>query len=188
MENKDSLLGLSEALQTLTQASLRATAISMAEYLNAELEDLLQAFLIDDASNVKRLLSGELAPLGTFSARITVAFALGLISEKERKNLILIRKIRNVFAHALPQMELSFDSPEIKSSCQELEIPQPVDGLPITTKNVPFADDRASRYFATCAFLLFVLIYRQRNVTRQRKAESITEEMIRLFIPVAEGS
>jgi len=57
--------------------------------------------------------------LGTFSARIDAAYCLGLLSKDENRDLHLIRKIRNDFAHKL--IDMSFESQEIASRCRELK-------------------------------------------------------------------
>lgn len=51
-------------------------------------------------------------PLGTFSAKIMMAYALELFGSKTNHDLLLIRTIRNEFAHC--QLPLRFDVPEVK--------------------------------------------------------------------------
>ncbi len=46
-------------------------------------------------------------PLASFSARIDIAAAFGLISETERHDLLVIKRIRNAFAHALSPIDFS---------------------------------------------------------------------------------
>jgi hypothetical protein len=60
-------------------------------------------------------------PVGTFSARIMMGYALNLFGPNTRHDLDLIRTIRNEFAHC--QLPLSFDIPEIKAVCDHLLIP-----------------------------------------------------------------
>ncbi len=57
-----------------------------------------------------RLFEGY-GPLSTFSAKIDVAFALGLIDPGIYDRLTVVRKVRNKFAHSVST--LGFDSPEI---------------------------------------------------------------------------
>jgi mannitol operon repressor len=86
------------------------------------LEELLGKTLenyLTDHKDVKKLLYGGVsAPLGTFSARILMAFGLRLIDEKEYTNLQIIRRIRNHFAHNL---QASFDDAKVKDLCQLLD-------------------------------------------------------------------
>jgi len=76
----------------------------------------LQAHLVEH-KDVPKLFNGIGAPLATFSARILFAFAVGLLPEDEYRELNLIRKIRNEFAHSVI---VSFKSPNIVSYCQTL--------------------------------------------------------------------
>ena len=62
--------------------------------------------------------------VGAFSARIDLAYLLGIISENEHRDLHLIRKIRNDFGHVA--VALSFETQSIRSRCEELRtVPAP---------------------------------------------------------------
>ena len=65
----------------------------------------------------KRLFRPE-GPLGSFSARIDLAYALGLIGKKAARDLHLIRKIRNDFAH--DPKTIMFDDDRVAKRCSEL--------------------------------------------------------------------
>lgn len=56
--------------------------------------------------------------MGTFSAKIDLAYRIGLISLDEKSSFHLIRKIRNEFAHS--SEEISFESDIIKDRISEL--------------------------------------------------------------------
>src|SRR5262249_47141854 len=62
--------------------------------------------------------------LASFSSRIQVASALGLLTREQRANLDYIREIRNAFAHATKPIR--FATPEIKAVCALLVIHSPV--------------------------------------------------------------
>jgi DNA-binding MltR family transcriptional regulator len=79
--------------------SERAKVILSAAMLDEALEALLRAFLVPSADSNDQVFDGPNAPLGTFSARVDFCFRLGLISKKLTRDLHLIRKIRNEFAH-----------------------------------------------------------------------------------------
>lgn len=53
-------------------------------------------------------------PCGSFSSRIKMAQALGILNRRQRKQLDLIRVMRNVCAHAHPV--ITFDTPEIRNA------------------------------------------------------------------------
>jgi len=61
---------------------------------------MIRAFFLEN-EGAEKLLSGFNAPLGTFSSRIAGASALGLLTDKEFKQLNLIREVRNEFAHKI---------------------------------------------------------------------------------------
>jgi hypothetical protein len=83
--------------EVLRRESDRAVAVLGPAYADAILEDLLRAFLIEGKS-ADALLAVEGA-LGTFSSRINLAHALGLIRDSTHHDLELLRRIRNDFAH-----------------------------------------------------------------------------------------
>lgn len=70
-----------------------------------------------EAKSAKDLIDGANAPLGTFSARIKATHALGLIRDREHKDLELMRHIRNQFAH---NMFATFSDAAISDRCKQL--------------------------------------------------------------------
>jgi mannitol operon repressor len=84
--------------------------------LDALLKRSIEAYLIDH-KDVLALTGGFNAPIGTLATRTVMAFALALLSEEEYRELCLIRKIRNDFAHAV---EASFDDQSIATRCNLL--------------------------------------------------------------------
>lgn len=114
-------------LNELQNETPRASVIVGAAFLDARLHELLSNFLIEDKRAVQDLLGSDKKadrPLSAFSARINAAYCLGLISQIERDDLHLIRRIRNRFAHRLH--DLSFDDDEIINWCHSLKIPKNV--------------------------------------------------------------
>jgi DNA-binding MltR family transcriptional regulator len=84
------------------QESDRGLVIIGAAHLEDSLEQLLRDCCLSDADSAKNVvdpLFRVYAPLSTFSSKINVAFAFGIINEKLYKALELIRKLRNDFAH-----------------------------------------------------------------------------------------
>src|SRR5690242_9667757 len=64
-------------------------------------------------------LFGFNSPLGSFSARIKLAFYLGKLSKVARRELDLIRDIRNKFAHD-PNV-VAFADQNVANQCRELK-------------------------------------------------------------------
>jgi DNA-binding MltR family transcriptional regulator len=96
----------------------RSAAILIAGMIDYWLRHLLQARFVEDAEVVDNLLENE-RPLGTLGSRIAVAYCLGLITESERKDLIVIKNIRNKFAHQLHG--ITFSSKVIGDECDKLK-------------------------------------------------------------------
>lgn len=101
----------------------RATAILAAALLDEKLRQLLEAFFVEDKKQVDKLLEDQ-APLGSFGARINASYCLGLLSHDAHAMLILIKGIRNAFAHQLHG--LSFDDSRIAKDCDKLKAFLPV--------------------------------------------------------------
>ena len=87
----------------------------------AWLDDALEA-CIRIAFRPERALADELlrtnGPIGSFSARIKLAYMLDLIEPTAMKDLEQIREIRNKFAHG--RGDLRFTTPSIKDRCHNL--------------------------------------------------------------------
>lgn len=102
---------------SLSAESDRGCALMAAAFLDSQLEELLRLCLVPDKDVSEELLSAS-KPLGTFSARIDMAYALGKIGPKARRDLHLIRKIRNDFGH--DPNPIDFSLPLIANRCREL--------------------------------------------------------------------
>jgi len=103
--------------KALTKETDRGCALFATSYLDKALSDLLYCALANDKKIENDLFEGN-APLATFSARIKMAFYLGKISKVERRDLDLLRKIRNEFAHNADAID--FEVGKIKNQCNEL--------------------------------------------------------------------
>jgi len=106
-----------ELRASLDDETDRGCALMAAAYLDSELEGLLAKRFVND-DEVRAELMRPLGPLGSFSVRIDLAYALGLIGAKARRDLHLIRKIRNDFGHVAKK--LTFSNQALVSRCKEL--------------------------------------------------------------------
>lgn len=76
-------------------------------------------------TEAKRIFSyGSQGPLADISARIKMAYAMGIFGPKTRRDLDHIRLVRNAFAHSLTLIR--FDSPEVADICNRLQTPETV--------------------------------------------------------------
>jgi mannitol operon repressor len=103
-------------LHDLRFESDRGAVLLCCAYLDDLLRDVLASFLVN-GEEATRLLEGFNAPLGTFSARITAAYAMALITDHEFKELTTLRKVRNEFAHS---KTAAFSDQKIADLCANL--------------------------------------------------------------------
>jgi DNA-binding MltR family transcriptional regulator len=103
--------------RALTKESDRGCGLFATAYIDKALSDLLFVSLVS-AKEIERDLFEGTAPLGSFSARIKMGYYLGLISSSCRRDLDILRKIRNDFAHD-PDI-MSFEEPAVAQRCRSL--------------------------------------------------------------------
>ena len=105
---------LNNIIAELNGTSDRAAALVGAAMVENFIEALLSScFAVTDMSFLKKNVFDHSGPLGTFSSKNTMAYAIGAYGPEYYRDIDLIRKIRNDFAHSLNA--LSFDTPAIKS-------------------------------------------------------------------------
>lgn len=103
-------------LGDFNKESDRGAVLASAAYIDDLLGQSLSAFIVEDAQKKELVDDG---PLSTLSSRIMMCHALGLISSMERNECNLIRKVRNVFAHAV---RMSFDDATVEGLCGSLKL------------------------------------------------------------------
>jgi hypothetical protein len=99
----------------------RIVAIRASAYVEHSLLNLLVTAMraMTEEEN-EAIFFGPHATLSDFASRIDVAYAFGLVSLEERRDLDTIRKIRNVFAHAI--IDVEFDQTLISAECSKFDI------------------------------------------------------------------
>jgi DNA-binding MltR family transcriptional regulator len=87
---------------TLLKESDRGCIIFVSGIIEDALDALLRASFRGDTAVIKKIIDplfNAYGPIATFSAKINLCFAFGLIDEILRRKLELLRKIRNDCAH-----------------------------------------------------------------------------------------
>ncbi|ANQ26844.1 hypothetical protein BA894_10430 [Vibrio natriegens] len=118
MDIKDRNQHIENFLKTLRSESDRGSVIVAASLLDDVLAKLLKARLAPSLEKKDELFDDHSSPFSTFSARIDLAYRLGLLRPNARASLHQLRKIRNNFAHV--SNPKGFDSDSTKSRIQEL--------------------------------------------------------------------
>ena len=120
----------------------RAVGVLAPAYLDEVLTRAIRAKLLPTTSTAN-LVSSDRGPLASFASKIDLARSLGLIEEITWKNLHVLRKIRNDFAHDVDLHDFSHDT--IIDKCRNLIFPA----------DQKIADGKdARRAFTTCVWLI----------------------------------
>lgn len=115
------LSNLSQEISSLLSSeSDRGCALWAAAMLDDKLEELLRSIFIDDRKEVDKFLK-DMGSLATFSARVKLAYLLGIINKDDYKQYTAIRKIRNEFAHNTGN--LNYNDHVIAKHCNTLKRP-----------------------------------------------------------------
>jgi hypothetical protein len=105
-------------LKEFIKESDRAAVILIAAVIDEKLTTILKSKLIPVPTSDDNFFDGVNAPISTFSSKIDLSFRLGLISAKLCRDIHLIRKIRNFFAHDI--YGCNFENGMVKSRTMEL--------------------------------------------------------------------
>ncbi|MBO0347509.1 hypothetical protein J0X15_19925 [Roseibium sp. CAU 1637] len=87
-------------------------ALVMSSRLETSLTQLIELYMQKKNRDLRDKIFRGYGPLSTFSSKIDVAFAFGLINSEDRLILDTVRSIRNAFAHT-DEDNLTFDDAKI---------------------------------------------------------------------------
>jgi hypothetical protein len=107
----------------LSEQPDRGVAIIGAAFLEYYLERLLLVRMRALSEPQRRRLFDDMgAPLATLSSKIEIAFAMNLFGEVCRSDLMIVKSIRNKFAHEILGGEWSFNHPWVIDKCNALQL------------------------------------------------------------------
>jgi hypothetical protein len=89
---------IEDLLAAISEESMRGKVLVMTGQIDNLLSEMLRRFLKPARDKDHELLN-PMQPLGSFAARVDIAYRLGLIRESDADALDLLRKIRNDCAH-----------------------------------------------------------------------------------------
>lgn len=115
----DDIFAINQTTQDVLEKSDRVRAVLLGAQIDRLLQRLLKVYLIPKSGKNDRLLDGS-GFAGTFSARVELAFRVGLLSPDWYHDLKLINQIRDAFAHGLAGLTLNDSS--LRSLCYSLKI------------------------------------------------------------------
>lgn len=96
----------------------RAAAVVLGSFVERGMADLLASKM--NPSHIGKIFDFS-GPLGTFSAKIDLAYAFNLIGPTSYHDLNLIRLLRNAFAHT--RIAVNFQTSEVVEVCKNLKLP-----------------------------------------------------------------
>jgi len=100
----------------------RSQAIVAASLLEQALEYAIASHFVLSEQDVRNLFSDQAeGSISSFATKIKLAYALGIIENTIRSELIAIKDIRNVFAHT--RVTVSFETSAIIAACDALRVP-----------------------------------------------------------------
>lgn len=141
MPSEEQILAFPEILAN--EPSNRSAAIMAAALVEQALYTAITCRLVDPGESIlKAWFEGENAPFGTFSAKIKLGRALGIYREKMEGRLVIIKNVRNVFAHR--STPITFGHPSIKQEIEKLRTRKTHEG--------------AAAYYSMCLALSKLLI------------------------------
>jgi mannitol operon repressor len=143
---------ISSFLKELNTQTDRGAAIIAAAVLDELLQMVLVARFIELGSERKEALFERTgAPLSNLSARIEVAFAVGVINNQARLMAHFVREVRNSFAHRIEAS--SFDDPEVVDIIERRLI-----AVVPAAKQIATNRERFLRTFQGLAAVLYALL------------------------------
>jgi hypothetical protein len=140
----------------------RATALMFASFVEIHLERLLLSSMRSNLnSEDRRKVFQNEGPMASFSSKIVTAYALGLIGQKTRRDLDLIRLLRNEFAHS--RTPFDFTTPEVGRVCHEFKLVEMPPPMTAYASHVPDQDisNPRTRFIATCHNVSYRLIVKR---------------------------
>jgi DNA-binding MltR family transcriptional regulator len=119
---------LFDAIQHQSRMTHSGVAIATTAILDSGLELALKRAMRPLSAKLYKCLFEPFRPLSTFSSKIVMAYALGIISKDTFEELEKIRQIRNAFAHS--SVVLHFGSDPIAPIFASLKRPQVASNKP----------------------------------------------------------
>ena len=108
-----------DLLPQINSESGRGLSSMACAFIDSQLCNILLAYLLEDEKEIKKLLMGLGAPLGSLAARTLCSYSLSLISKIEYQEINFLRKIRNILAH---DHAVQFEDEQIVAICNQLRL------------------------------------------------------------------
>ena len=161
------------AVEDIYQESDRGAAIlsatSVEDHLEWAIMQKMRQLWDDEAAHSD--MFGSSGTNSTFSAKILLAYALGIIDKDAREQIDLIREVRNCCAHA--RLPVSFDDPALTGTTDVIA----ADMLSIMVKDKPGA--RRHAFVLTCVGLNEYIVGGKRVPAAEAMEAALADEAAR---------
>lgn len=101
----------------------RGYCLLVSSLLENAVDGVLTVQISHFASKEREAFFDSHGAAGAFSRKIALLHAFKIVGKVTRRNLDIIREIRNAFAHG--KVPLTFETPEVKAMCDELKLIDP---------------------------------------------------------------
>jgi DNA-binding MltR family transcriptional regulator len=108
---------IAKFFEEMKSDSARGAVAAISALVEEELGIAIKSKMVSLSKDEGEALFEYSGPLATLSARINIGYALGLYGKKAKKDLNLVREIRNAFVHA--KRHIDFDAPEVVQLCRQ---------------------------------------------------------------------
>ena len=153
---KDLSLGeWNEMVDSFHEESDRGAAILAGSFIEHVLGQYLRSHISD--RKVADELFAPLGPLSNFAQRIAIAHAFNLISKDQRKDLEIVLRVRNHFAHH--PFDATFGTSEVKQRCGSLSM---FNGAKDDRRHTKDGDSHRAAYLVSCGRLCAELLAKSR--------------------------
>ena len=109
---------LGAAIEQLEKDSDRAVGVVAAAIVEQRLSELILLHLHKTDQKILERIFRVGGPVGSFSAKIDMAFLMGLVSLAFHAEMVIVKNIRNAFAHKLEST--TFDTQKVRDLCFKL--------------------------------------------------------------------
>ena len=154
-------------LEASNSESERGRVLVASSLIEEMLDEIIRARLLE-GKTTELMFDGGNAPLGTYSAKSRLSRSLCLISDEEYRDIDIIRKIRNKFAHSVL---CSLEDQQIESWAKNLKVGMgALDELEKGHKSR--VDDAAARFSMVSTSLVNIL-YNRAHYVRGTKVSDV---------------
>jgi len=115
----DDTFNLNPVIGEMTEQNDRGAAITGGVFLEENLKKAIELEWPPVSKTVRDKIFGGYGPLATFSSKILIANAMGVLDSQSRADCDKIRLIRNLAAHT--GVPFSFDNPNVEKLINEIE-------------------------------------------------------------------